>query len=478
MDLSSHKTKIICTIGPACEQVETLEAMIHAGMNVARLNFSHGDFAVHRRSVENIRKASSNVGQRVAIMADLPGPKIRVGIVENGPVELIKGQELILTSDDVLGDNRRVSVSLPQLTKILKPGDKLFINDGLIYLEAIGVSGSEVTCRVLAGGELSSRKGLNFPGIDLGMRAFTEHDYECLKAALAMGVDSVSQSFVACPEDVVAVRAAAADLGYSPYIISKIERAEALKCIDEIIAVSDGIMVARGDLGVEIPIEQIAIVQKQLVEKANRVGKPVITATHMLDSMIDQKRPTRAEATDVANAIFDGTDCVMLSGESAMGKYPVESVAMLASIASTAEPHRQNDRLAKTLSAYRHDDDVKIIDLIALSVQRTLECARPVAVVCPTRSGATARNVARFRPAVVITAFTSNEATCMALQFSYGVLPVLVPEDHEDWNNFTREWLGKQGLTAGLAILTQGPASDNPAVNHRMEILDLDPNNN
>ncbi len=475
MNLSGHKTKIVCTIGPACEQVETLEAMIRAGMNVARLNFSHGDFSVHQHAIANIHKASTKVGKRVAIMADLPGPKIRIGVVANGPVELGKGQELILTSDEVVGDKYRVSVSLPSLTQILKPNDKLFVNDGLIYLEVIEVRGNEVVCRVLAGGELSSHKGLNFPGIDLGMRAFTDHDRACLEAALAMGVDAVSQSFVASPADVVAVRKAAAKLGYKPFIIAKIERAEALKCIDEIIEVSDGIMVARGDLGVEIPIEQIAIVQKQLTEKANRVGKPVITATHMLDSMIDQKRPTRAEATDVANAILDGTDCVMLSGESAMGKYPVDSVAMLASIAATTEPHRQNDRLAKMLSVYRRDDDANLVDLIALSVQRILECARPVAVVCPTRSGATARNVARFRPAVAIIAFTSSEATCQALQFTYGVIPILVPQDHEDWSVFTRRWLKEQGLVTGLAVLTQGPASGNPDVNHRMEILDLDP---
>ena len=334
MSFFDHKTKIVCTIGPACEQVDILESMIAAGMNVARLNFSHGEFSVHQRAVDNVRQAATNVGRRVAIMADLPGPKMRIGKIANEPIELVKGEYLSLTSEEILGDQARVSVSLPEITKVLNVKDRLFINDGLINLEVVEVSDTDVRCRILAGGELRSRKGLNFPGIDLGMQAFTPYDQECLKAALTMGVDAVSQSFVATPEDVIAVRQAAQALGHTPFIISKIERAEALNCIDEILEVSDGIMVARGDLGVEIPIERIAVVQKQLTEKANCLGKPVITATHMLDSMIDHKRPTRAEATDVANAILDGTDCVMLSGESAMGNYPVEAVTMLASIAT------------------------------------------------------------------------------------------------------------------------------------------------
>ena len=473
MDYQHHKTKIVCTIGPACERVETLEAMILAGMNVARLNFSHGDIAVHQRAVENIRQAAVNLKRRVAIMADLPGPKIRIGKIAGEPLMLQAGEALALTSEEVVGDQQRVSVSLPQLTRVLQVGDKLFINDGLIHIEVEAIVGNDVKCRILVGGELRSRKGLNFPGIDLGMSAFTDHDRQCLKAALELGVDAVSQSFVAMPEDVLAVREAAESFGYHPFIISKIERAEALKCIDEILAVSDGVMVARGDLGVEIPIQEIAIVQKQLTEKANLLGKPVITATHMLDSMIEQKRPTRAEATDVANAILDGTDCVMLSGESAMGKFPVESVEMLASIACATEPHRQVDRLTRALSAFRHDDAVNIIDLIALSVQRTLECVHPVAVVCPTRSGATARNVARFRAAVPITAFTTNESTCQALQFSYGVEPILVEKEYGDWSAFTRQWLKGRGVCNGLAILTQGPAPENPEGNHRMEILEL-----
>ena len=475
MDFSQHKTKIVCTIGPACEQVDTLQAMILAGMNVARLNFSHGDIGVHQRAVENIRLAESKLGRKVAIMADLPGPKIRIGKIENEPVDLSYGQTLVLTSDEVIGTSERVSVSLPQLTEVVKPGDRLFINDGLINLEVTQVMGKDAQCKVLVGGELRSRKGLNFPGIDLGMSAFTEHDAQCLKAALELGVDAISQSFVASADDVLAVRKEAQRLGHDPFIISKIERAEALKCLDDILAVSDGVMVARGDLGVEMPIEEIAIVQKQLTEKANLLGKPVITATHMLDSMMYQTRPTRAEATDVANAILDGTDCVMLSGESAMGKYPVEAVTMLASIAQATEPHRHTGRLTTALSAYRHDDEVNMIDLIALSVQRTLECVKPVAVVCPTRSGATARNVARFRPTVPITAFTPNAATYQALQFSYGVQPIQVDKEHGDWSTFTRDWLKRQGFKQGLAILTQGPAPENPTGNHRMEILELNP---
>jgi pyruvate kinase len=313
-----HKTKIVATIGPASESVSTLEKMIRAGMNIARLNFSHGEFAAHGRMIENIRAAEKAAAGHVTIMADLSGPKMRVGRFGADKIALKSGDRFTLTTDDIVGDQQRVSVSFARLPAVVKRGDTLSLNDGYIQMEVAEVHGADVVCSVMVGGELRSRKGLNLPNIDLGIGAFTERDRECLKFALENGVDSVSQSFVECAADMHAVRKAAREMGYEPFLIAKIERSRALGRLDEIIDAADGIMIARGDLGVEIPIEQIAVVQKNIMRRVNQRAKPVITATQMLESMTAYRLPTRAEATDVSNAILDGTDCVMLSGESAM----------------------------------------------------------------------------------------------------------------------------------------------------------------
>jgi pyruvate kinase len=341
MKLPDHKTKIVCTIGPASARQEVMEQMLLAGMNVARLNFSPGAFDGHRQVIADLRAASRATGRRLTIMADLSGPKMRIGQLREEPVELEAGDALCLTADDIVGDRERVSVSFKRLPQAVKPGDALYLNDGIIQLEVLSVTGRDVACQVVVGGELRSRKGLNLPDIDLGIGAFTEYDHECLKFAATEGIDAVSQSFVETGADIRAVRQAAEALDYHPFIIAKIERSNALEHLDEIFDTADGIMIARGDLGVEVPIERIALIQKDLMLRANRRAKPVITATQMLESMTDSRRPTRAEATDVANAILDGTDCVMLSGESAMGRYPVDAVAMLAKIAAAVEPHKE-----------------------------------------------------------------------------------------------------------------------------------------
>ena len=403
-------------------------------------------------------------------MADLPGPKIRVGEMLD-TVHLVRGDEIILTTDTVMGDRHRVSVSLPQLPSIVKPGVHLYLNDGLISLEVIKVDGNDVLCQVQAGGELSSRKGLNLPGIDLGFSAFTPHDRNCLEYALTQGVDAVSQSFVSSASDIQDLRAAMEQMGRQAFVVSKIERKGALDALDEILQVSDGIMIARGDLGVEIPISGIAMVQKELMRKANEVGKPVITATQMLESMTESRLPTRAEATDVANAIIDGTDAVMLSAESAVGRYPVESVKMLARIARDTEAEtpaptpEERSRLFEETSA---------VDLIAECVQQVVFAMKQPEVVVPTRSGATARNIARYRLPVWITAFSSQHATCQNLQFSRGVFPVKVDQEHEDWTPFCRAWLREQGYRSGVAVLTQGPSPEHPDATYRMEIAALD----
>jgi pyruvate kinase len=468
-----NKTKIVCTVGPASDSVEILKSMILAGMNVARLNFSHGDFDSHAATIRNIRDAAAATGRQVAIMGDLPGPKMRIGTLQEESMWLRKGDTLTLSTKEFIGDSERVSISFSRLPEVVKPGDRLFLNDGIIHLQADRSEGNDVHCQVLVGGELRSRKGLNLPGIDLGISAFTDHDHDCLKFAAKQGLDAVSQSFVANAADVNAVRHAAEALDYKPFIIAKIERSQALEQIDEILDTADGIMVARGDLGVEIPIERMAIVQKSLMSKAVNLGKPVITATQMLGTMVNNPRPSRAEATDVANAILDGTDCVMLSEESAVGEFPVEAVGMLASIAAETEPHRTPWKSSKGLKTYRQVDNVSVVDLITLSVELIMRRATPVALIVPTVSGATARNIARFRLPVWVTAFTPDPSTSQSLQFSYGVNPVNVEQDLEDWNLFCRKWLRANGIMTGLALLVQGPSVGHPDTNEQLEILKL-----
>jgi pyruvate kinase len=472
-DLPPNKTKIVCTIGPASESHEVLERMLMAGMNVARLNFSHGELEWHRRAIETLRAVSRSTGRRVAIMADLSGPKMRIGKLREEPVELKEGEPFTLTTKEILGDVTRASVSFSRLPEAVKPGDALYLNDGFIQLEVLAVTGDEVLCKVVVGGELLSRKGLNLPGIDLGISAFTDWDRECLRFALEYGVDAVSQSFVESGEDIAAVRRAAKELGHAPFIIAKIERSGALDRMEGILREADGIMIARGDLGVEIPIEQMAVVQKSLMGQANLLGKPVITATQMLESMTTYRRPTRAEATDVANAILDGTDCVMLSGESAMGKHPVESVAMLAKIAAAIEPHRPASRVRKSLKQASREDSVSLTELIASSVEAAMERVTPAVVIVPTRSGVTARSISRYRFPVWIAGVSSLDSTCQALQFTYGVFPVYEPDHPEDWRSYAGNWLQDHGVQGDLVILTEGPSSKHPDANNRMELIDL-----
>jgi len=473
MDLPSHKTKIIGTIGPASESPAVMKQMIEAGMNVARLNFSHGDFAAHQKVMEDLRATSATLGRRIAIMADLPGPKMRIGTIDPEPVELIPGDPFTLTTDEIVGNNTRASISFDLLPQAVKKGDTLFLNDGYIQIEVVDVKGREVICRVRVGGELWSRKGLNLPGIDLGISAFTQKDHECLAFALTHGVDAVSQSFVETAADIQVVRKAAADLGYHPFIIAKIERSGALAHIEEIMDAADGIMIARGDLGVEVPIEQIAMVQKHLMRLANMRAKPVITATQMLESMTNNRRPTRAESTDVANAILDGTDCVMLSGESAMGKYPVEAVGMLGKIAASVEARRAPIAVKDLYRGVDLSGKIRPQHLVAIGVEACLEYESPGAVFVPTRSGATARSIARFRFPVWTVAISSEEETCQQLQFSSGVYPVHEPEHPDDWKAYVRHWLSEHGIAAKLAFLTEGPSRKHPEGNHRMEIIDL-----
>ncbi len=473
MSLLKQKTKIVATIGPASESAEMLERLMRAGMGIARLNFSHGDFQEHGARIARIREIERRTGMRVAIMADLPGPKMRVGKIDPEPVQLVSGAAFTVTTEDVVGTAERVSVSFARLASVVKPGDRLFLNDGLVQLVVQEVASPEVRCKVAVGGELRSRKGLNLPGINLGISAFTDHDRACLQFALEQGVDAVSQSFVETAADVQAVREAARALGREVFIIAKIERAGALEHIESILANADGIMIARGDLGVEVPIEEIAIIQKQLLAKANVMGKPVITATQMLESMTQSRLPTRAEATDVANSILDGTDCVMLSGESAMGRFPEESVAMLARIAAFTEAHRPPARL-DALRAMVHEPKPSTPAAgMAFMVEHAFQAVPCAAVFVPTLTGTTARMISRFKPPVWVAALSRDRRVCQALQFSYGVHPVELTAEPENWRDYALAWTKEHHQPGKIAMLVAGPSVQHPAANHRIEFLSL-----
>ena len=468
--LPGNKTRLVCTIGPASDSPETLERMIQAGMNVARLNFSHGDFDIHARVIERIRWASEKTGRRVAILADLPGPKMRIGDFGKEPVVLQKGARFILTTQDVVGDGQRVSITMKELPQAVRQGDMLYLNDGLIQLRVERVEGDEIHCIVITGGELRSRKGLNVPGIDLGTSAFTERDRECMAFALDHGVDAVSQSFVSSAEDVEAVRRAAREMGHDPCVIAKIERSKIIDVIDSIVEAADGIMVARGDLGVELPIEQIAIAQKYITRRANIQGRPVITATQMLESMTHNRRPTRAEATDVANAILDGTDAVMLSEESAMGDYPLESVEMLARIATVTEPYIHRGQFMQPFVAA---DDARPVDILASSIDEIVQKMKLSAVFAPTDSGTTARSVTRYRLPCWICAPSTSEKTCRELMFSWGVWPIYREDKPERWDGLVKQYLRECGIQGDSVLVVEGPSKAHPGANHRLELIYL-----
>jgi pyruvate kinase len=477
--LPTKKTKIICTIGPSSWDQEVLEEMIKAGMNIARINLAHGEFDSHRRAIANVRAAAQAVGQRVTIFADLPGPKMRIGKLAQEEILLERGQQFILQTKEILGDQGRASMDFEGLPRTVKPGDRIYMNDGYIQLVVKQVEGQEVRCTVKVGGELRSNVGVNFPGIDLGISSFTDRDQQLLAFAAEQALDGVGESFVQGPEDIQAVRQAAAAFDYHPFIIAKIERATALENINSILEVTDGIMVARGDLGVEIPIEKIPTAQKQLIRQANMVGKPVITATQMLESMMHYRRPTRSEATDVANAILDGTDCVMLSGETAIGSYPIETVSTMANLAREAESKVEVLGIADLFKLQQKRGEISHADLVSLAVYLTVETLQPALVIILAKSGATARRVSRFGLNQWIAAPSHIEATCQILQFSRGIYPALVSEETalettDARRNYACEMLQQLGVDHGLVLLVEGSGTLKAEDTKRIDIIDLD----
>lgn len=467
--LSQNRTKVVCTIGPSSRSPDVLRELLESGMNIARLNFSHGDYQSHKKDLKTIRTTADKMGKSVAIIADLPGPKIRIGDLIDDEINLLSGQPIILTSNERVETSDKIPVNFKQLHKVVVPGVSIFLNDGFIQLEVDSVNGADVHCRVVVGGLLRSRKGMNIPDVELGVSTFTDKDRQIARFALEIGVDALSLSFVQSGADVAQLRNFTSSLGASPFIIAKIERSQAIRNLDDILQQADGIMVARGDLGVEIPIAQIPVVQKAIVKKARMAGKPVITATHMLESMINHVIPTRAEATDVANAILDGTDCVMLSGESAVGRYPVEAVKTLCAIAAEAEALQHCD-VYKDEKLHSTNESSEII---ASSVRAATFRLHPETVVVPTRSGATARNITRHRLPVWVFGVSSKQKTCRDLIFFYGVLPIHEPEHPERWRQWIRSTMKKYQLGSRWVILTEGPSAKYPDRNNRMEIIDL-----
>lgn len=419
-----RKTKIVCTIGPASESTEILSKLMHAGMDVARLNFSHGTYEEHAQRISRIREAAAKVNKHIGIMLDIKGPKIRTGKIADGSAELQDGAYITLTIDPVdVGTKDRVWISYAGLVEDVYKGAPIRIDDGLIGLEVIEVKGHDIVCVVTNGGTLKDNKGINVPGVTLRIPGVTDKDKADIRFGIEQGVDFIAASFVRKAGDVLEVRRILEEGSYHADIISKIETQEGLERLDEIVEVSDGVMVARGDLGVEIPTEEVPLAQKRIISLCNRSGKPVITATQMLDSMQRNPRPTRAEASDVANAIFDGTDAIMLSGETAAGRYPYEAVKTMAQIAIRAEQALENDEVVT-----RHISDVEntVTDVVGHAVQTMAKELGVRAIITATTSGHSARMVAKHRPLARIIAATPKDSVARRLTLSSGVYPVVV----------------------------------------------------
>lgn len=416
------RTKIVCTIGPASEDPEVVRSLVRAGMSVARINFSHGDHATHTRTIETVRRVAEEEGRLVAVMADLQGPKLRVGDLPPEGVVLEEGEVVVLTSSSF--SPGRIPVPHPEALRGLQPDQRILLDDGRLELRVEGRDGEEVRCRVVVGGRLTSHKGLNLPSGTSHIPAITPKDREDLRFAVGQGVDFVALSFVRSAEDVRELRRLLNGAGSDLPIVAKIEKAEAVDAFGDILEAADAIMVARGDLGVETSPEEVPFYQKRIIRACNRVGKPVITATQMLQSMMERPVPTRAEASDVVNAVLDGTDAVMLSGETAVGRYPVEAAETMASLCAHAESHLP---LGRFLYGAERPPSPTVTEAIS---HATVEIAAEVgarAILTATMSGTTARMVARHRPGVPIIAATPNPRTLMRLMMVWGVTPVRVP---------------------------------------------------
>ncbi|NLN14327.1 MAG: pyruvate kinase [Tissierellia bacterium] len=421
------KTKIVATIGPASESEEVLRQLFLNGLNVCRLNFSHGSHEEHKKRIDTIKKVREELNLPIAIMLDTKGPEIRLGNFKEGTIELEQGDIFTLTTRDILGDETIVSISYKGLPNDVKEGSIILVDDGLVELEVIEIiDNTDIKCRALNGGTLKNHKGVNVPNVEINLPAITQKDIDDILFGIENGVDFIAASFIRKAEDVTEIRRILEENnGHHISIVSKIENQQGVDNLDEIIAFSDGIMVARGDLGVEIEAETMPLVQKEMIRKCNLAGKPVITATQMLDSMIRNPRPTRAEVTDVANAILDGTSAIMLSGETAAGKYPVEAVKTMYKIAVTTEKSLNYTAILKEKSARAEMTTTHAIGKATCYTAQDLEAA---AIITATSSGATSKAISKFRPKAPIIAATTSERVMRKLALEWGVYPVLAPE--------------------------------------------------
>ena len=458
-----RKTKIICTLGPATKDDEVLKQLMENGMDVARINFSHGSQAEHKVTMDRVKKMRKELGRPVGILLDTSGPEIRIGQLEGGRAELLPGDTFKLTTNDIMGNKERVSITYKNLVHDVKAGTRILIDDGLIEMMVTNVTETEITCKVENGGVISDRKGINVPNVNLSMPYISPKDRSDILFGIEQGVDFIAASFVRCADDVLQLRKIMAEQGCNDIkIISKIENRQGVDNIDEILAVSDGIMVARGDMGVEIPIREVPAIQKKIIKKVYHAEKVVITATQMLDSMIRNPRPTRAEVADVANAIYDGTDAIMLSGETAAGKYPIEAVTMMGEIAEQTERYLKFEdyRDGKAL-----EGKLNVSAAVGSAAVSMVEHIKAACIVTPTMSGQTARLISNLRPSVPIYGVTPYEWARRKMQLYWGVRPVTGYEEDSTENIIShamymvrREELVERG---DMVIFTAGDPATN-----------------
>lgn len=453
-----RKTKIICTLGPATDQEEVLKELVNQGMNVARFNFSHGLYEEHKKRMDMLKKVREELHKPIAILLDTKGPEVRVKQFADGKVTLKEGQLFTLTSEDVEGNEERVSVTYNRLYEDLETGMKVLIDDGLIEMKVEKVEHTNIVCRVLNGGVVSNNKGINVPDVNLSMPYLSEKDREDILFGIEQDVDFIAASFVQNKEDILQLRKLLAKNGGEDIkIIAKIENKQGVANVDEIIEVSDGIMIARGDMGVEIPFEEVPVIQKKIIKKVYEAGKSVITATQMLESMIKNPRPTRAEATDIANAVYDCTSAIMLSGETAAGAYPVEAVKAMVRIAEQAE---KDINYRKRFFDHARAVNPDITDAICHATCTTALDMNAKAIIAVTKSGQSARMVSRYRPVSDIIGCATSEKVCRQLNLTWGVIPLLLQEESEIFTLFDHaiEAAEKIGVLekGDLTVMTSG----------------------
>jgi pyruvate kinase len=463
----SRRAKIVCTLGPATATPERIRGLVEAGMDVARLNFSHGTHDDHRRMYQMVRAAADATGRAVGVLADLQGPKIRLGRFAAGPVEWRTGAHVVLTSDRIDGDAGRVSVTYQALPREVRPGDRLLVDDGRLALEVIAVDGPDVRCLVVEGGQVSNHKGLSLPNVAISAPALSDKDAEDLRFALGLRVDLVALSFVRSPEDVKPVHAVMSELGVKLPVLAKLEKPEAVNRLEQVVEAFDGMMVARGDLGVELPLEQVPLVQKRAVQLCREHAKPVIVATQMLDSMIENSRPTRAEASDVANAVLDGADAVMLSGETSVGRYPVLTVRTMARIVESTEAGHVR------VPPLQHDP-ATTGGAITWAAARAASAIGARALVAFTQTGDTVRRLARLHCALPLLAFTPEQAVRSQLALSWGVETFLMPFVHHTDEMFEQVDHAllehRRGEPGDLVVVVAGSPPGTPGSTNTMRV--------